>query len=199
MNAEPTIRRELRPGDPGAIVAHHGEVYAREYGVDARFEADVCAAVARAGRRRWPGPREGVWIVERDGILAGSLALTEEGPDLAGVRWFLLAKELRGHGLGRRLLGELLEQACAAGYTTVGLETFSELKAAASLYRAHGFEVVSSESGPRWGRAEITYQRYELALSRSTARFRRGRRSSQAASDSRSQVAAGPSAPSRSR
>jgi ribosomal protein S18 acetylase RimI-like enzyme len=199
MNAEATIRRELRPGDLGAIVAHHGEIYAREYGVDSSFEAHVCAAVATAARRGLPGDRERVWIVEREGKHAGSIALTEESGELAYVRFFLLDKDLRGRGLGRRLLGELLEQARAAGYTSVGLETFSELTTAARLYRRHGFELVSSETGPRWGRAEITYQRYELALLRSTARFRRGRRSSQAASVWRSQVDAGSSAPSRSR
>ena len=159
-----TIRRELNPGDLGAIVAHHGIVYAREHGVDATFEAHVCAAVAAAAGRGWPGRREGVWLVERDGRHAGSLALTEEGEDLAAVRFFVLDKELRGHGLGRRLLGELVTTARANGYTSLFLETFSELESAAHLYRDHGFELVSSETGPRWGRAKLTYQHYELSL-----------------------------------
>ncbi len=47
------------------------------------------------------------------------------------------------------------------------LETFSELTAAAHLYREHGFEVVSAETGPRWGSAELTYQRYEASLTES--------------------------------
>jgi GNAT superfamily N-acetyltransferase len=199
MSAEPTIRRHLRAGDLGALVGHHGLLYAREYGVDSTFEAHVGAAVAEAGRRGWPGGREGVWIVEAEGAHAGSIALTEETPDRAGVRWFVLDKELRGMGLGRRLLEEVLAEARAAGYAMVGLETFSELTTAAHLYREQGFELVSAETGPRWGRAAITYQRYELDLSRSTARFSRGRRSSHAASASRSQLAAGSSAPSRNR
>ena len=44
------------------------------------------------------------------------------------------------------------------------LETFSDLTAAAHLYGERGFRVVSAETGPRWGRAEITYQRYEAKL-----------------------------------
>ena len=119
--AAPTVRRELRPGDYGAIV-------------------------------------------EREGKHAGSLAMTDEGDGVACVRFFVLEPELRGEGLGRRLLRELLDAARARGFERVVLETFSELTAAAHLYREHGFQVTGAETGPRWGRAEITYQRYELAL-----------------------------------
>jgi hypothetical protein len=65
-------------------------------------------------------------------------------------------------------LGELLAEVEAQGYSLVRLETFSELRAAAHLYRDHGFEIVRSEAGPRWGRDEITYQRYELELASGT-------------------------------
>ena len=60
----PTIRRELRPGDLGAVIAHHGTVYSREHGLDSTFEAHVAASVAAAGARGWPGEREGVLIDE---------------------------------------------------------------------------------------------------------------------------------------
>src|SRR5215204_2736523 len=72
------IRRELRPGDLGEIVAFHGRIYAAEYGVDRRFEGFVAAAIAEAGKRGFPGEREAVWIVERDGAMAGCLALAED-------------------------------------------------------------------------------------------------------------------------
>jgi GNAT superfamily N-acetyltransferase len=160
------IRRELHPGELGTIVREHGRRYSREHGVDRRFEAMVAAAVARAAERGWPGEREGVWIVEHDGAFAGCLALTEESPDLAAIRWVLLDPSLRGRGLGRRLIGEAVETAEELGYGTLGLETFSELRAAAHLYREHGFAVVWEDRGPRWGREEIVYQRYELSLPR---------------------------------
>src|SRR3954470_21226826 len=99
-----SIRRELRPGDLGAIIEHHGRTYAREYGVDSSFEAHVAAAVARAALRGFPSDNEGVWIVERAGRHAGSLAMTDEGDAVACIRFFVLDAELRGHGLGRRLL-----------------------------------------------------------------------------------------------
>lgn len=160
----PTVRRELRPGDYGAIVEHHGRVYAREYGMDSSMEAHVAAAVARVALRGFPRGSEGIWIVESDGAHAGSLALTDEGEGAGCVRFFLLDRELRGRGLGRRLLDELLDTARAAGFDRLVLETFSDLEGAAHLYREHGFRVMEAETGPRWGRAELTYQHYELEL-----------------------------------
>jgi ribosomal protein S18 acetylase RimI-like enzyme len=164
MSPDPSIRRELRAGDLGAIVAHHGRVYGEEYGVDASFEGHVASTVAEAAARGFPGPREAICLVELDGEHVGSLALTDEGNDEAVIRWFVLSPEVRGRGLGRRLLGEMLARTAELGYARVRLETFSELEAAAHLYREHGFELVSAETAPRWGRERITYQRYELEL-----------------------------------
>jgi ribosomal protein S18 acetylase RimI-like enzyme len=164
MTPEPRIRRVLRPGDLGEIVAHHGRVYGREYGVDSTFEGHVAAAVARAANRGFPSEREAIFIVEYDGKHAGSLALTDEGNDEAAVRWFVLDSSLRGWGLGRRLLRQLLASAEEGGYTRIWLETFSDLEAAAHLYREHGFRLVSEDPAPRWGRDRITYQRYQLDL-----------------------------------
>lgn len=164
MNDGVNIRRELRPGDLGAIIAQHGRLYAEEYGVDSTFEAMVASSVALAASRGFPGHREGLWMIERGGSLGGSMAFTDEGDGLAMVRWVLLDPPFRGMGLGRRLLGELLAEVEEHGFVRVALETFSELRTAARLYRAHGFEVVGAETGPRWGRDEITYQRYELEL-----------------------------------
>ena len=58
----------------------------------------------------------------------------------------------------------MLDFAAAHGYRRVWLETFSELRAAAHLYRDHGFVMRSADTAPRWGRETITMQRYELEL-----------------------------------
>ena len=172
MSERIEFRRELRPGDLGTIVREHGRIYTREHWVDRRFEAMVATAVADAAARGWPGEREGVWIVERDGDFAGCLGLTDEGGGLAALRWVLLHPSVRGRGLGRRLIGEAVAAAEEHGYETLGLETFSELRTAAHLYREQGFELIWEEPAPRWGREEITYQRYELSLPRTAAKRR---------------------------
>jgi GNAT superfamily N-acetyltransferase len=160
--AEPTIRRDLRPGDLGEIVRHHGRMYLEQYGLDSTFEGHVAASVAGAGKRPFPRENEGIWIVERDGEHAGSIGLTDEGDGLAMLRWVVLDPELRGRGIGRRLVEEVLAFAEAAGYERVALETFSDLTAAARIYRSNGFELQWEETRPRWGRETITYQGYEL-------------------------------------
>jgi len=146
VSATPAIRHDLRPGDLGAIVAHHGVTYLPEYDLDSTFEAHVGAGVTAAGKRGFPGERERLWIVELGGRHAGSLALTDEGDDLGAVRWFVL------------------DRAGAEGYRGLWLETFSDLSTAAAIYRSYGFRVVSEDHSPRWGRERFTYQRYELSL-----------------------------------
>jgi ribosomal protein S18 acetylase RimI-like enzyme len=70
---------------------------------------------------------------------------------------------LRGSGLGRSLLAELLESARGARLRRIELETFSALKTAARLYRAAGFQLVNEREREDWG-PQITYQLYALAL-----------------------------------
>jgi ribosomal protein S18 acetylase RimI-like enzyme len=132
--SETTVRDQLRPGDLEAIVDHHRRIYGEEYGVDSRFGDFVAAAVARAAERGFPSERETIRIVELDGVHAGSIAVTDEGDDEAAIRWVVLSPEVRGDGLGRRLLSEMLAFAEDHGYRRVWLETFSELRAAAHLY-----------------------------------------------------------------
>jgi ribosomal protein S18 acetylase RimI-like enzyme len=167
--SEPSVRSELHPGDLGAIVAHHGRMYAAEYGVDSRFEGHVAASVGEVAKRDFPREREAIRIVELGGEHAGSVALTEEADNCAAIRWFAFDAAVRGRGLGRRLLEELLAKARADGYRQVWLETFSDLRAAAHLYRDNGFHVVWEDPAPRWGRETITYQRYELELGAATS------------------------------
>ncbi len=80
------------------------------------------------------------------------------------LRWFVLEAGLRGRGLGRRLIGELIEEVTAHRYRPHPPRDLQRPATAARIYRRHGFEVVHSETGPRWGRDEITYQHYELDL-----------------------------------
>ncbi len=158
-----TVRRELRPGDAQAIVDLHERVYAREYGRNRAFLDAVAETVKDAIRRGWPEEAGGAWLIDAEdtGGLAGCMAWTREAAELGQVRWVVFAPELRGRGLGRRLLDELLRESRAAGMTRLELMTFSALRTAAHLYRSAGFEVVSAGERSDWG-TPIVYQHYAL-------------------------------------
>jgi GNAT superfamily N-acetyltransferase len=156
------VREGPQPGDIGAIVRLHGVVYAREYGLDASFEAMVAQRLGELARRGWPAAGEGLWIAESGGEPAGSITLADEGDGSARLGHFL-HPDLRGQGLGPRLVDAAVGRARDAGHRRVELLTFSELTAAARIYRAAGFARVTAERRPLWGR-EVEIETYELAL-----------------------------------
>ncbi len=116
------IRRQLRPSDAEAIPILHDRIYAAEYGLDKRSQAYVERAVQRALARGWPERAGAVWLVEREGELAGSLALTIEREGVGAVRWFVLSPGLRGRGLGRALFAGLLAEARASDLERLELD-----------------------------------------------------------------------------
>jgi ribosomal protein S18 acetylase RimI-like enzyme len=157
--ARGTVRNDLRAGDIGAITRLHGVLYAAEYGLDARFEAGVAETLVAAVESGWP-ERGAIRIAEQDGRFAGSVGLTIEGPQHGRVRWVLVDPALRGRGIGRRMVTEVVELADASGLELVDLWTFSELRAAGQLYRSLGFEIVETRRFSGWGRP-ILMQHYE--------------------------------------
>lgn len=161
----PPVRRQLRAGDPQAIVDLHERVYVAEHARNEAFVGAVAQAMHGAVAAGWPREGGGVWLIDAPtpGEVAGCLAWTREAAHLGQVRWFVLEPHLRGHGLGRRLLHELVEDARAQGVRRLELTTFSALRAAGNLYRSVGFQVRSEVQRDDWG-APIVYQHYAADL-----------------------------------
>jgi ribosomal protein S18 acetylase RimI-like enzyme len=159
---EVVIRRELRPGDTERIVELHDELYRREYDRNDAFVDAVRTKLQAAVEAGWPRGG-GVWLAERGGQVLGSVALTDEGGGEGRIRWVLLHPSLRGRGLGRRMVGEAVARARELGMRKLTLDTFSDLRAAARIYRSLGFRVVSERERDDWG-PTINYQVYELEL-----------------------------------
>jgi GNAT superfamily N-acetyltransferase len=154
------IRHELKPGDLGMVVHLHGVLYAREYGLDTTFEPYVAKPLAEfamqgAGR---------LWIAEKDGQVVGSVAMVDAEEGAGQLRWFLLVPEVRGSGLGRRLLETALAYGRERGFGRIFLWTFADLADALRLYERAGFKVTETKTGLAWG-AERTELRMDLELS----------------------------------
>ena len=93
----------------------------------------------------------------------GSIAIVTESEHVAQLRWFLVAPEARGAGLGKRLIQQAIAFSRDAGYESVILWTISALHTAAHLYRSAGFEPIESIPGRRWG-VNVVEEKYRLTL-----------------------------------
>jgi DNA-binding MarR family transcriptional regulator/GNAT superfamily N-acetyltransferase len=150
----PAILRDPRPGDMGWVVQSHGALYASEYGFDSSFEALV-AEIAAKFLASFDASRERCWIAERDGAPVGSVFLVRHSDEVAKLRLLLVDPAGRGHGLGRRLVGECIAFARACGYRKITLWTQSILLAARKIYQDAGFVQVANEPHRSFGQSLI--------------------------------------------
>ncbi len=146
----------------GWVVQQHGEIYAREYGWNAEFEALVADIVARYLRRRQP-LWERCWIAELDGERVGSVFVVRKSKTVAQLRMLILTPAARGLGLGTRLTDECLDFARSKGYRKIVLWTNSCLDAARHIYASKGFQMIKSEPYHGFGH-DLVGETWELKL-----------------------------------
>ena len=164
------IRHELKPGDIGFITYLHGVLYAREQGWDSTFEAYVAGPLAEFAKSG--SPRQRIWIVEKEGVIVGTIAIAEHSEDEAQLRWLLVDPATRGNGFGKWLLREAISFCGRSDYLSIFLWTTAELVAAGKFYRSFGFEKTDQKMHTIWG-AQVTEECYRLRLA-----YHHGQRSS---------------------
>jgi uncharacterized protein YhfF/GNAT superfamily N-acetyltransferase len=161
VDCGPRIVPGYLPGAIGAIAALHAAFYAREHGFGIFFEAKVAADCAEFCARFDPA-RDGLWLLVDAGRILGSIAIDGAGAGGAHLRWFISADEVRGRGLGGRMLEAAMAFCRRAGHGGVYLTTFAGLDAARALYEKQGFRLVSEAKGETWG-TTVREQRFEWA------------------------------------
>jgi len=161
--AAPVVLRAPAAGDMGWVVERHALVYAREYGWNAHIEA-VTARICADFLDAQDPARERCWIAERDGQRLGCVFLVKDDqPGVARLRLLLLEPAARGLGLGKRLVGECVAFARAAGYREIVLWTHAVLTAARAIYAAHGFRLEETWTHDDFGAEEVS-ETWRLAL-----------------------------------
>jgi len=140
--------RPIRPDD-NAIVADVIRDVMTEFGavgcnfsisdpeVDAMYEA-------------YPAPAAAFFVVEQAGRVlgCGGMGPLAGGPaDVCELRKMYFRPDIRGAGMGSRLLGVILDAAREAGYRRCYLETLGNMTEARRLYRRHGFEAIDGPLG----------------------------------------------------
>jgi N-acetylglutamate synthase and related acetyltransferases len=95
-------------------------------------------------------------VIENDeGKIVGTVGLYPLDETTIELRKMYFASEIRGRGLGKKLLREMIEKARNLGYLRVYLETASVLKQAVHIYESAGFTRVVEKHTPRCDQAYV--------------------------------------------
>lgn len=98
-----------------------------------------------------------LWVALSDGDVVGSVALRDLGDGAVELKRMYLRSEVRGRGVGKRLLAIALHHARASGANVVRLDTSERMETARHLYEAHGFVRVPGHA-PRQGQQRLLYE-----------------------------------------
>jgi len=88
-------------------------------------------------------PHGRFYVVRHAGSYVGVGCLKRLTPTAAEIQRMYVQPHLRGLGVGRLLVEQLLQDARAIGYAVVRLESLKFLSAAHALYRSVGFEEIT--------------------------------------------------------
>lgn len=156
------ILRDPAPGDIGWVVQQHGEIYAREYGWNSKFEALV-AGIASEFLLKFQPEWERCWIAELNGERVGAIFVVRKSATVAQLRMLILTPGARGLGLGGKLVDECIAFARLKGYKKMVLWTNSCLAAARGIYAKRGFQLTQSEPHEGYG-SPLVGETWELKL-----------------------------------
>ena len=153
------------PGAIGRVAELHGRYYHEYWGFDLFFESKVATELSEF-LCRFKEARDGFWVASIDGRIVGSIAIDGIDQDSKGahLRWFIVAPENQGQGIGNTLIKEAIEFCKRKEFNRVYLWTFGGLDAARHLYEKWGFRLCEQRGGKQWGKT-VTEQMFEVILS----------------------------------
>ncbi|HAS11859.1 MAG TPA: uroporphyrinogen-III synthase [Acidimicrobiaceae bacterium] len=108
--------------------------------LDARFPTGFDPGDARTGDDAALAPPGGAFVLARQGdrvVACGGVQTI--GDDMGEIKRMWVAGDVRGQGLGRKLLAELEARSAALGHRLVRLDTNGELTEAIALYERSGY------------------------------------------------------------
>jgi peptidyl-dipeptidase Dcp len=157
-----TIRNNLQPGDLGYIIYLHGKLYKQEYNYGIEFEMYVAQGLQEFFEN-YDLKKDRIWICEYEKKIVGSLLLIHRENTSAQLRYFLVAPEYRGLGLGKKLMQLFMDFFYECNYKSCCLWTTDELISAASLYKRFGFILSEEKISNTFGK-KVKEQRYDLKI-----------------------------------
>lgn len=157
------ILRQHEPGDMGWVIFRNAVVYWDEYRWNERYEALV-AKICADFVNNFDPKRERCWIAEMDGERVGSVFLVKgDDEKTSKLRFLIVEPQVRGLGLGSKLVDECIRFARRSGYEKMTLWTNSVLLAARHIYEKAGFRVVKKEKHHSFGQ-DLVGETWKLKL-----------------------------------
>ncbi len=152
------------PGAIGRVAELHGRYYHEHWGFDLFFESKVATELSEF-LSRFNKVRDGFWCATFEERIVGSIAIDGIDLDTRGghLRWFMVAPESQGRGIGKILLEEAVQFCRRRGFNRIYLWTFAGLDRARHLYEKWGFKLCEEREGDQWGR-RVMEQMFELSL-----------------------------------
>ena len=159
----PVTIRGYRAEDVAFIIERHEALYQSEYGFTPGFTDYVRKYVVKFDEHH-DEEKEYIWIAEQNGKQVGVIAVVKVDETTAQLRWLLIEPEMRGKGLGRKLVETALDFCKEKGYKHVFLLTLNILEAARHLYAGYGFELTETTENYDWANRLILEERWEMDL-----------------------------------
>ena len=152
------------PGVVGRITELHGIYYYENWGFDVSFETQVGRELSEFVSQL-NKDRDGFWVATRKGEFAGAIAIDGQNAfvDGARLRWFIVAPELQGSGIGKKLILHAVDFCKGKRFPKVYLWTFEGLNSARKLYESVGFGLCEEDEVNQWGQT-IREQKFELDI-----------------------------------
>lgn len=144
VSTDITLRWAESPADMGEVRDLFLD-YQADLGIDLCFQGFAAEVATLPGH--YAMPHGAIALASVGGSPAGCCAFRAlEGSDhinACEMKRLFVRRAFRGFGLGRRLVDHILSEARLAGYTTMLLDTLSDMEAARALYQEAGFYEVA--------------------------------------------------------
>lgn len=158
------VIRNYDESDIDYIIKRHKELYKKEYGFFEEF-ANYVEKYLLEFNKNHDENKENIWIAEYNGKQVGVIAAVKTDNDYtAQLRWFLIEPEMRGKGLGRKLVQVVLNFCKERNYKHIFLWTANILKTARHIYASYGFKLTETVENTEWTNEKVLEEKWDLFL-----------------------------------
>jgi len=143
MNESPAVvsLHLVNTGEDVATIRALFLEYQADLGIDLCFQGFAEELLALPGDYAAPGG--GLLLACVDGFPAGCCAfrplISSDHLNACEMKRLFVRRAFRGFGLGRQLVEQIMSMAQLAGYTTMLLDTLSDMETARAMYQEAGF------------------------------------------------------------